>query len=470
VKDATSFQFDFQKAKSPHCKRTVLILDSLAGRLQEFVTGLRVDDAFYFYYKFSGPDLYEQTSNLQNFAEYICHRYQIDYSDMMVIAKAEAATVVAAWVRDYAWPVAGLMFAGPEFPPGVDLNPRDLVTPILLISTGAVGDEKTLRETQFFKGLSSERREHYIYPTMKKDVFFDSFGEEMFARARELFYQVFQKKQFPETVKCIPVPRMPANKTTELLQAIKTDFLRDFGQISEGLRRGFQYGFHSFEYVDHIEVGKPQGQFLLGKVCDWLLLNSKKNKALEAKKKMIVATLKTLVHYFSLRKTPIRILALSAYSARSILEVVTQYPDLKIQTSICDHRSSALLQIANSAQAMNVRNIECLNLHDAFAFPNFTHSKPNLIVLSGFQPEDLALLSTQLSKLAFGDDAFFIYENDLIKNAQIEIDQIIRGLGFEKTNAQVEPGRNFTISVAQRRYLSEIFLDQKLDGKFFPRP
>ena len=208
-------------------------------------------------------------------------------------------------------------------------------------------------------------------------------------------------------------------------------FLKTFGRLSEGINRGFAYGFDSGMIMNYIYNNKPQGRFYIGKVMDRLFLNQITCKAFRSIKQIQIDFIKSYI--LERGDEPTFIVDLASGKADYIYETLKTAGN-NVEVLLSDIDQSVLDESRGIAGSLNLEGKVRFQCGDALDVENLRKigRKPDLLVEVGLYGiiHDDALIREHLLQVKNILTPGAILFNVQTQNPQIEM--IARSLRNQK--------------------------------------
>ena len=159
-------------------------------------------------------------------------------------------------------------------------------------------------------------------------------------------------------------------------------FLNTFGRLSEGINRGFTYGFDSGIIMNYIYNNKPQGRLYIGKVLDRLFLDQVTCKAFRSIKQIQIEFIKS--YLLERRGESTFIVDLASGKADYIYESL-MITENDVEVLLSDIEQSALDESKEIAHRLNLEDEIRFQQGDALDVDNLKRIKrnPDLLVEVG---------------------------------------------------------------------------------------
>ena len=175
--------------------------------------------------------------------------------------------------------------------------------------------------------------------------------------------------------------------------------LRTVGQLSDGIRLGYRYGFDSGVMLEYVYQNRPGGITPVGTLIDWVYLNSQGWRGIRARAALLQSTLRRVLHHYE--GQPCHLLDVACGGGRYDLEVLREWAPGAIAATLRDYKPENVAQAQRLAQHLGVE--ARIELGDAFADRDLERVQPppNVVVVSGLHeilPDD-ALIAHHFRQL-----------------------------------------------------------------------
>lgn len=208
-------------------------------------------------------------------------------------------------------------------------------------------------------------------------------------------------------------------------------FLKTIGRLSEGINRGFSYGFDSGMIMNYIYNNKPQGRYYIGKFLDRLFLNQVTCRAFRSIKQIQINMIKD---YIAERgNMPTFIVDLASGKADYIYETLATLHD-GVNVLLSDIEQTALDESMETSKNLNLESKVRFQQGDALdtEYLQKISPRPDLLIevgLYGIIHED-ELIRKHLGEVKKILNPGAILFNVQTQNPQIEL--IARSLRNQK--------------------------------------
>jgi hypothetical protein len=254
-------------------------------------------------------------------------------------------------------------------------------------------------------------------------------------------------------------------------------FLKTIGRLSNGIALGWQHGFDSGQSLDYVYRNQPSGTTPIGKLIDFIYLNSPGWRGIRQRRVNIEALIDAAVARLRAAGKPVHIFDPAAGGGRYVLEAVKRLNGMPMRVALCDWSQSNVDAAAGLARELKLSSVS-VERGDAFDRVSLATvaPAPTLAIVSGLYElfPDNARVSESLKGLAdaIGIGGYFIYTNQpwhpqlemiarVLDNRegerwvmrcrpQAEMDALVRESGFEKVETLTDEHGIFTVTLARR--------------------
>ncbi len=246
------------------------------------------------------------------------------------------------------------------------------------------------------------------------------------------------------------------------------------GFMSEGISIGLRYGFDSGVTLDHVYRNEARGSNPIGRILDRNYLDSIGWKGIRQRKINSIKTIREKIELLLKDGETPRILDIAGGPARYLVELATEFQDIKVQ--VRDYQAQNIAEGMTLARNLGLNNIEYQQT-DAFDKTSYQDQafKPNIVVVSGVFElfGDNSLIKTAIEGIAsiIDDHGFVVYTGQpwhpqleqianvlgnhqqqqwvMRRRCQYENDALFAAQGFTKLGMEIDNWGIFTVSVAQ---------------------
>ncbi len=363
-------------------------------------------------------------------------------------------------------------------------------TPTLMLVSGADWVVKQSAQRQFFKGLSSPRKEMHVFPGFFHDTFNEKDNHLPIGKAREFILREFvQPTAIPFLLNahqvgytkneydCLLKP-LSLFSPSGLVFALSRLMLKTVGKLSHGIRIGHATGFDSGTMLDYVYRNQAEGWALLGKMIDRNYLDSIGWKGIRLRKQNLQKMLKQTIEQVHAEGKPLQLLDIATGHGRYVLDTLRQMPAYPVCALLRDYSPLNIESGMALATQMGLTNVT-YEQGDAFDKKSLAQIKPtpSIVIVSGLYElfPGNEMISTSLQGLAAGmaDDGYLIYTNQpwhpqvvliartltshrngqpwvMRRRTQAEMDQLVAAAGFEKMAMAIDEYGIFSVSIARK--------------------
>ncbi len=363
--------------------------------------------------------------------------------------------------------------------------------PTQLLVSGDDWVVRQLPQYEFLARIDSKTKSLYFLPGFFHDTFGEidralpiskcrSFIKENFARARQTphllnaHHEGYTQRETAE----LAAP-LPAHSWRALYWSLTRALLKLCGYVSDGIRLGHQTGFDSGSTLDYVYRNQPTGTTPLGRLIDWLYLNSIGWRGIRQRKVNIEELLQKALAFLSRDNQAIRIVDIAAGHGRYVLEALAA-SEIQADSILLRDYSDINIEAGNALiHEKNLQHIARFEIGDAFDKDGLAAlaPKPTLAIVSGLYElfSDNALIRRSLAGLAEAvpPGGYLIYtcqpwhpQLEFIARAltshrkgaawvmrrrtQMEMDQLVEAAGFTKLEQRIDDWGIFTVALARR--------------------
>lgn len=361
--------------------------------------------------------------------------------------------------------------------------------PTLLLSAGADFVVNNRAHQQFFNKLGAKRKEHVTLEGARHGLFHDTERKKTFQRVREFVLASFDAQPNQSDLNVADREGVTYDEYVELgkplpwycwkraLFTAQRATLATIGLLSRGVQIGWKTGFDSGVSLDHVYENEPMGITPLGRTLDRVYLDSIGWKGIRQRRAHMRQQLSNAIfHAASKGEGTVRILDVAAGAGRYVLETVRDHPAAdRVQIELRDFHQHNLDQAKQHAENWGVQNVT-FRQHDAFATESYESSEAfDIVIVSGlyelFPSNEDVLRSLSGIRSVLRDGGTLIYTNQpwhpqletiarvlpshrggdswvMRRRTQAEMDQLVRRMGLEKCDMQIDRWGIFTVSSA----------------------
>ena len=356
--------------------------------------------------------------------------------------------------------------------------------PTLMIGSGKDWVVSLKAQRKFFDGLSSDVKQTHIFPGAYHAIFHENERREVVALVREFVLDCFAK---PKTAPSF----MNADKsghTWREYERLRNNGSVKFGvaraglklalRLSHGIEIGWRSGFDSGLSLDYVYKNEPGGSGVFGRLIDKSYLNSVGWRGIRERKKNLEKMLRDLILKVHRENRAVRIVDIAAGAGRYVIETIRALPEIPIGATLCDYKQENVDAARSLADELNLDGAIIARRGDAFHRESLARIQPRATIgiVSGlyelFPSNDAVLNSLRGLAEAIEPGGYLIYTNQpwhpqlefiahVLRNREgerwvmrrrttAEIDELVRAVGFEKIDMEIDQWGMFTVSVAKR--------------------
>ena len=356
--------------------------------------------------------------------------------------------------------------------------------PTLMIGSGKDWVVSLKAQRKFFDGLSSAVKRTHIFPGAYHAIFHENERREVVDLVREFVLDCFAK---PKTAPSF----MNADKsghTWREYERLRNNGSVKFGvaraglklalRLSHGIEIGWRSGFDSGLSLDYVYKNEPGGCGIFGRLIDKSYLNSVGWRGIRERKKNLEKMLRDLILKVHRENRAVRIVDIAAGAGRYVIETIRALPEIPIGATLCDYKQENVDAARSLADELNLDGAIIARRGDAFHRESLARIQPRATIgiVSGlyelFPSNDAVLNSLRGLAEAIEPGGYLIYTNQpwhpqlefiahVLRNREgerwamrrrttAEIDELVRAVGFEKIDMEIDQWGMFTVSVAKR--------------------
>ena len=362
-----------------------------------------------------------------------------------------------------------------------------ITVPTLVLSAGADWVVSVNAQKDFYRKLGSRTKQFEVLPGFYHAIFHESRRAEAVNRIRAFLTRCFDTPapspasdpalldadRGGHTRTEYDLLRAPGSRRWSVIRAA----LKTGGQLSRGIRLGWQTGFDSGSTLDYVYQNSSRGISLLGKLIDRIYLSSIGWRGIRTRRDNLQSALRRCIQQTHDSGRPVRILDIACGGGRYALESLHALPAIPSSAHLRDYQQLNLDAARALADRLALKHITTERA-DAFDRDSIaaTNPRPTIAIVSGLYelfPEN-APLRRSLDGLAAALDpgATLIYtcqpwhpQMEFIarvltnregqpwimrRRTQAEMDALVTAAGFEKVSEDIDPWGIFTVSVARR--------------------
>lgn len=365
-------------------------------------------------------------------------------------------------------------------------------TPTLVLTAGSDWVVRTGPQQQFVDGLSSARKQLIQYPGTYHDLWHETCAPQVLGDLRDFIEQQYEEPPaLPSLVDAhkrgasfdrwreLAAP-LPGWHPRQMYYTGMRTTLGTLGQLSDGIRLGWESGFNSGRTLDYVYENQARGRTPLGRWADCSYLSSPGWSGIRVRRTHMDQTLDQAIRQLAASRgvdnPPIHIVDVAAGAGRYVLDALERHPGGNLTATLCDQDAKGLEVGRAAAIERGIERAEFLQA-DAFDEQSLAEFSPraDIAIVSGLfelfadnQPVRRTLAG--LSR-AVRPGGYLIYTNqpwhpqqELIARAlhgfdgklwamrcrsTAEMDQLVEAAGFVKREMKIDRWGIFTVSLAQ---------------------
>ena len=356
--------------------------------------------------------------------------------------------------------------------------------PTLMIGAGKDWVVSLKAQREFFNRLSSIDKRFQLFPNAHHAVFHETNRREVFELARKYVVDQFSKPATPRHLMGADKTGYTASEFEQLKSngsskfAIARGGLKIARGLSRGIDIGFRHGFDSGLSLDYVYKNRPRGRTPIGRFIDKSYLNSPGWRGIRQRKANLDEALRGLIQKLHTEGRPVRILDIAAGAGRYVIETIHALPDVPIAATLRDYKQENLDAARALADRLNLNGAIVTLRGDAFGRESLRkiQPRPTIEIVSGlyelFPSNEAVLNSLRGLADAIEPGGYLIYTNQpwhpqlkfiaqVLRNREgerwimrrrttAEMDELVRAVGFEKVDMEIDEWGMFTVSVARR--------------------
>jgi SAM-dependent methyltransferase len=167
--------------------------------------------------------------------------------------------------------------------------------------------------------------------------------------------------------------------------------LKTVGKLSTGIRIGYRYGFDSGVMLEYVYRNQPSGITPLGRLLDWVYLNSQGWRGIRERSEVLKATLQAVLQSYQQQGIHCHLLDVACGGGRYDLEVLRGFPQESVTATLRDYKLENVSRARQLAHQLHI----AARIEQADAFNdgdlNLVQPRPNVMVVSGLHeilPDD----------------------------------------------------------------------------------
>jgi hypothetical protein len=363
-----------------------------------------------------------------------------------------------------------------------------IVAPTLVLSAGSDWVVKNSAQLRFYKGLSSPVKEMEIYPGFFHALLFEKDRQQPISKSREFIEKAFEddvdrsfllkadrsgytREEYLEL-------REPASLLKAVFFGLQKAGMWTLGRLSDGIRLGWETGFNSGDSLDYVYENEVRGTTPIGRMIDRTYLNAVGWKAMRERQGILEDSLRATVKPLVAAGEPVRIMDIATGRGRYVLDILREFPDADISALLRDQSPHSLEKGRKLAESLELSNVT-YEEGDAFDTAGLLaiEPAPNIAIVSGlfelFPDNERILASLEGLAGLIQTGGYIIYTCQpwhpqleeiartcvdwdgkpwvMRRRTQAEMDELVRSLGFDKTNMGIDSHGIATVSVARKK-------------------
>ena len=365
-----------------------------------------------------------------------------------------------------------------------------ITIPTLVLSAGSDWVVKFAPQAKFLEGISSGRKEHHylagfyhaIYHEQARELSIGATGRfiaDLFSNPPALpgLLQADHTGYTHQEHQSLLQPLPPYSPRRWFFTAQRL-VMRTIARLSDGVRLGFETGFDSGQTLDYVYENEPRGKTWLGRKIDRSYLNAIGWRGIRVRKdnlKMLLGDTIEQIHGSGKR---VHVVDIATGCGRYVLETLKSVSNVLVTAELRDFKPQNLQEGQRLAASLGLANVTFAQ-GDAFDEASLAalSPRPTLAIVSGlyelFPDNQLVLRSLHGLSQALEDGGYLIYTNQpwhpqlemiarvltshrdgkpwiMRRRTQAEMDELVRGVGFEKLRMEIDRWGIFTVSLARK--------------------
>lgn len=361
--------------------------------------------------------------------------------------------------------------------------------PTLVLVAGSDWVVERAAQTKFFESLGSPVKRLEMLPGYYHDIYHEENAARPLALTREFIEAAFARpaEAAPlldahergytfEEYRALTQPLTPLSPKWIFYRFFGL-FLGTLGRWSDGIRLGWESGFNSGRTLDYVYRNQANGFTPLGRLIDRNYLNGSGWRGIRVRRGLLERVVQHAIEQTHAKKRSVHLVDIAAGAGRYLLETLKRCESLRLTAELRDVEPQNLEEGKAIARSLGLDNVTFVR-GDAFepATPDGLAPKPDIAVVSGLYelfPDNTKILSSLESLArAVPEGGSLIYTNqpwhpqlELIarglsdwdgkpwvmrRRTQAEMDDLVRAVGFQKTQMEIDPWGMFTVSLARR--------------------
>ncbi|MEM7455470.1 MAG: bifunctional alpha/beta hydrolase/class I SAM-dependent methyltransferase [Planctomycetota bacterium] len=367
-----------------------------------------------------------------------------------------------------------------------------ITIPAMVLVAGSDWVVHTRAQEEFFDKLSSSHKVVHKFPGMYHDILHEKGREQPLAEIRG-FLRERLATSLPEAEledsdkrgpsfdkwKQISSP-LPLYHPKRWNFALTRLVIGTVGQLSDGMRLGWNSGFNSGRMLDYIYADRAKGITPVGTLADRIYLSSPGWSGVRIRRMHLNQLLDAAISRIASRDRgrPVQILDVAAGAGRYVLDALARNSEVEIRALLCDRDEDALDQGREIAAGAGLENRVEFRRFEAFDRKAVSGvlPQPDIAIVSGlFElfPDNVCVMKTLRGLAAcMTEGGFLIYTNQpwhpqqemigrslhgydrerwvMRCRSSAEIDHLANMAGFKKQKMLIDDKGIFTVTLAQR--------------------
>lgn len=363
--------------------------------------------------------------------------------------------------------------------------------PTQLLISGADYVVQQQPQHDFYERLGSAVKEKHVFDGFYHDTLGEKDRAQAIGKAREFLLKRFQEA--PTRVSLVEADQrgytrkefealstpLPALSPKNISFALSRLSIRTIGLLSDGVRLGVETGFDSGSTLDYVYRNQASGVTPLGKLIDWVYINSIGWRGIRVRKQNMERILGDAISRLRADGRAVKVMDIAAGHGRYVLEALKANAAPGDQALLRDFGD---LNVTKGRELIEAKGMEAMarfEQGDAFDRRSLASvtPKPTLCVVSGLYelfPENAAVRAS-LAGLADAVEpgGYLAYTGQpwhpqlemiarvlashrngkpwiMRRRTQAEMDQLVECAGFRKVTQLTDQWGIFTVSLAQR--------------------
>jgi alpha-beta hydrolase superfamily lysophospholipase/SAM-dependent methyltransferase len=355
--------------------------------------------------------------------------------------------------------------------------------PLLVLAAGSDWVVKESGQREFVERASSPVKRFEVLPGFSHAIFHEKDRRLVVEKVRAFIEERFAEPPAPPALRGADRRGYTHDEYQHLKKpgglrfAVMRRLLKGPGRLSRGITLGCKHGFDSGVMLDYVYRNRGQGVTLLGRLIDRSYLKAVGWRGIRVRRTLVEQALRRLIEQTHAAGRPVRLLDIASGPGRYLLETVAALPAVPVAAVLRDYRQENLDAAARLRDELGLTDVALVR-GDAFdrAALAATTPRPTIAVVSGLY--ELFPYNTRVARSLSGladavaPGGHLIYTNQpwhpqiefiarvltnregqpwvMRRRTQAEMDELVRGAGFEKVSQEIDPWGMFTVSTAQR--------------------